>query len=163
MEPIRPSNKNFEYEKVVPLEWAVGRIKELQERVNDNRKFKNKKTGEYEIKTVDELRIVFELDGYDYAHYSRWMSKSVAEKSTLYSKYLKTLVPGLKPDTAIDPNKLVGLKVKTMWNDELGKDGNTYQHVEMIVPLEVITPEDITLDEIEKVYGKDTDKTFAGG
>ena len=154
MQPIRPNKSTIEFERVVPLEWITGRIKEIQERVNENRKFKNTKTGNYEVKTVDELRFVFDLDGYDYNHYSRWMSKSVGEKSTLYSKYLKALVPGLKPDTAILPDKLVGIKIKTMWKHEEGKDGNTYEHLEMIVPLQELSTQDIIFDELE-THNKD--------
>jgi hypothetical protein len=131
----------FDYEKVVIDEWVEGVISDVQERLNENRKFKNEQTGEWETKAVQECRFVFTLDGCKYNHYSRWMTISVAEKSNLWSKYLKKLCPELAPNISVDLDALKGVKVKTMWTEEEGKDGNIYQVILQIKAVDKIIPE----------------------
>jgi len=146
---IKPRKNDFEYERVEIDEWVNGKIVEVQDRVNENRKYKDQETGEWKTKTVDEVRFVFELDGYKFKHYSRWMNQSVNKKATLYDKYLKKLVPGLKPDQAVDLSKLVGVEVKTMWDQETGKDGQVWQHVANIKPLNSVSDIAVELNEQE--------------
>ena len=88
---IEPQNKEFSYEKVKIHEWVEGEIVEIQERVNDNRKYKDKKTGEMKVKSADELRFVFTLTGYEFKHYSRWMTRSLYKEANLIKKYIKKL------------------------------------------------------------------------
>ena len=132
---IKPNKSDYVYERVIIDDWISGKIVEVQERNNPNRKYKDKNTGEWKTKAVDEVRFVFELDGYKYKHYSRWMTQSVHKKSTLYDKYLKKLDPSLEPETAVDLDRLAGIEVRTMWDEETGRDGAVYQHVASIKPL----------------------------
>jgi DNA-binding XRE family transcriptional regulator len=71
------------------------------------------------------------------------MTKSVSEKSNLYIKYLKELAPGLPYDKTIDIDRLIGVKVKTMWDIEKGKNGEDYQVIKMIKPLVSLRPEEL--------------------
>jgi len=130
---IRPNEKR-DFERVKVDEWLNGKIEEIQERVNENRKYKNQETGEDEVRTVNEVRFKFKLDDYDYAHYSRWMTQSVGKKATLYDKYLKKLTPGLEPNKAVDLDRLKGVRVKIMWEDN-EYNGVVYQNVAQIRPL----------------------------
>ncbi len=124
----RPSPKSdYEYERLEVDIWLKGRINDIQFRVNDKRSFTDKKTNEKKLRSVDEVRFVFEFEGYDYKHYSRWMTKSVYKESQLFKKYLKNLIPDIEPDMTVDLNSLIGKKIKSMWENEKGQDGNTYQ------------------------------------
>ena len=149
---IRP-NKSFDYERCADLEWITGKIVKIEERLNKNRRYKDQETGEYKIREVEEMRFVFELEGYKFPHRSRYMTKSVAEKSNLYSKYLKELIPGLQPNQAVDLEQLIGKSVKTMWDTEKGKDGKDYQHIKIIKPLDPITPEEIVVPDVDLPEG----------
>ena len=144
--PIIPQ-KSFDYERVVDDEWVEGVIIDVQERVNDKKKYKE--DGVEKFKTVDEVRLVFKLDGYKFNHYSRWSTKSVNKKANLFVKYLKELVPGLLPDKAIDLDALKNMKVKTMWKSNTLDNGVTYQSVAMVRPLETKNPEDIYMMVLE--------------
>jgi len=89
---------------------------------------KNKETEEWEEKTAPHVRLKFKVAGYQWPHYSRWMKCSTHEKSNFYSKYLKYLTPQYDcQDKAIDLDKLVGIQVRTMWEN----DGD-YQHITQI-------------------------------
>ena len=133
------------YERCEDDVWIEGTIKELQERMN-TRKYKNDDTGEYEEREVDEMRFVFQLEGYKFNHFSRWMTKSTGENSNLFKKYLKKLIPDFEPNGRIDLEALVGKRVKTMWVSEEGKDGNTYQGVLQIKPVDEVLAEEVSFD-----------------
>jgi len=129
---IARSNKT-EFEKVVIDEWLVGEIADVQERLNENKRFKNKETGEDEVRSAQEVRFVFELEGYSFKHYSRWMTISTHKESNLFKKYLSKLLAE-PAGSDIDLDQLKGMKVKTMWdNDEW--NGQTYQNIVQIKPL----------------------------
>lgn len=130
--------KKTEFEKVKIDEWIVGEIVEIEERLNENKKFKNQETGEYEFRNVDEVRFVFSLDGYQYKKYSRWMTRSISDRSNLFNKYLKKIIPDLEPTDCIDLSLLVGTKVRVMYENQTGNDGNVYQVVAQIRPLNAI-------------------------
>lgn len=150
---VRP-NKNIEYERCEDLVWINGVISKIEERLNKNRKFKDQETGEYKTREVEEVRFVFDLEGYQYAHRSRWMTKSVAEKSNLYAKYLKELIPGLQPNSAVDLDRLIGKEVKTMWDTETGKDGREWQHIKIIKPIDLTAIEEVVVaDDIDELNG----------
>ena len=142
------ANKNYDFEVVEVDDWLPGKIKDIQDRVNDKRKYKDEETGEWKFRTVNEVRFVFELEDYKFSHYSRWMTNSVGERATLYSKYLKKLIEGLKPDTDVDLHKLRDKKILVMYENE-EYDGKTYQNVTQVRPQEVIPKEEILLVEAE--------------
>ena len=148
---IKP-NKNFDYERVEIDIWINGTILDIQERLNKNRKYKDEETNEWKTKEVEEIRFVFELDGCQYKHYSRWMTKSISERSNLFKKYLKKLLPNITPDSPVDLEGLKNLKVKTMWDEEIGKDGSTYQHVANIKSLQDV-PDISFEEEVDKEFG----------
>lgn len=141
---IRPQ-KDFEFERVKIDEWVEGSITEIQERLNENRKYKDKETGEWKVRSVEEVRFVFQLEGYEFKHYSRWMTKSVGKESNLFKKYLHKLLPELVSNKPVDLGKLKEIKVKMMWDQEIGKDGNIYQFVANIKPLQDVG--DISVEE----------------
>ena len=106
----------------------AGVIEEAQYDEAREYKHKNEDTGEWEKLTAPHVRLKFTFDGYQWPHYSRWMKCSTHEKSNLYSKYLKHLCPEVDcQDKAIDLDKLSGVRVKVMWEN----DGD-YQHVTQI-------------------------------
>jgi hypothetical protein len=123
-----------DFEKVEIDSWINGSIAEVQERLNENKKFKNKETGEDEVRSAQEVRFVFSLDGYSFKHYSRWMTISTHKESNLFKKYLSKLILDAKAGEDIDLDQLIGMRVKTMWdNDEW--NGQVYQNIVQIKPL----------------------------
>ena len=108
-------------------EWLPGSVQEVQ--YDENREYSHKnETGEWVKLTAPHVRFKFSLEGYQYPHYSRWMKCSTNEKSNFYSKYLKHLCPTFDcKDKAIDLDKLVGIKVKVMW-----ENNGDYQNVTQI-------------------------------
>jgi hypothetical protein len=103
------------------------------------------------------VRFVFELEGYEYPHRSRWMKFNVGEKANLYKKYISKLVANAHPDMQFDLDLLVGMGVKTLW-DENGD----FQNLDSIFPIgnklvvkendvneEPIPPEDDFIPEID--------------
>ena len=127
MRPIGGMQR-LEYEKVAVDEWLTGHIEEAQ--YNEHREYnhKNEVTGAWEKLTAPHARFKFRLDGYQYPHYSRWMKASTHEKSNFYGKYLKHLCPAYDcKDKVIDLDKLVGAKVKIMW-----ENNEDYQNVTQI-------------------------------
>lgn len=146
--PIR--GQKMEYEKVEVDNWVEGTIDEVQFRVNENRRYRDKETGEYVTKTANEVRFAFVFPDYKFRHYSRWMTASMNKESNLYKKYLKELVEGLEPETDIDLEKMKGKKVKIMWKNDKGKNGEIYQSVAQIRGLDQITVDDLQIsDEAE--------------
>lgn len=125
MKPV-PRTK-IEYEKVITDEWVIGIIEDIQRDENRDTGFKDEETQKPIIK--DCVRFKFKLDGYAYPHYSRWMSFSYHEKSTLLKKYIFNLVEKAKPDFDFDIEKLKGLRVKLMW-----QDNGDFQNIEMVRP-----------------------------
>ena len=118
-------NQSVEYEKVTADEWLVGVIEEVQYQADRKYKSKDKDTGEWSEKSAPHVRIKLKIDGYKFPHYSRWMKASTNEKSNFYAKYLKHLCPDFDcKDKVVDIDKLVGVRVRTMWEN----DGE-YQHI----------------------------------
>lgn len=140
MVTVKPSKGDFQYERVPIDEWVTGTIEEVQERTNDNKKYKDGDV--WKTKSVEEVRFKFKLDGMEHPHYSRWMTASVHEKSTLFSKFLIKLIPNVQPQTEINLDGLVNTSVKTMW-DEKDYNGNMFQFVANIKPLETTAAEEI--------------------
>lgn len=122
-----PPQTKREYEKVVTDEWVLGVIEEIQSDEKRDTGFKDEETGEPVIKHC--IRFKFKIDGYNFAHYSRWMALSYHEKSNLLKKYLSNLVEGCTPDMDFDLDLLKGLPVKMMWSNS-----GDFQNIEMIRP-----------------------------
>ena len=124
--------QSMEYEKLAVDEWLTGKIEEVQYDEHRTYKSKDKESGEWSEKESPHVRLKLKIDGYKWPHYSRWMKCSTNGKSNFYSKYLKYLCPEYDcEDKVIDIDKLVGVKCKTMWenNDE-------YQNITSIRGLE---------------------------
>lgn len=124
-----PPHTKRDYEKVKTDDWTTGIIEDIQRDEKRDTGFKDEETGESKI--VDSVRFKFKLDGYNYPHYSRWLSFSYHEKSNLLKKYLFNLVEGAQPDFDFDIEHLKGMKIKIMW-----QDNGDFQNVEIIKPLE---------------------------
>ena len=120
-----------DYERVFIDQWIKGQIREVEIRKNHEQKYTDRETKEQKTRLVDQVRFVFDLEGYDYPHNSRWMTFSTNEKSNLFKKYLSNIAE-CSADAPINLTKLKGLKVKTMWNESKGNDGRMWQYVEQI-------------------------------
>ena len=121
------SSGNIEYEKVTIDEWIEGNILDVEVELNVKSEWKNN-DGEIEEKISDKVRFVFELEGYNFKHRSKWMTISTHKKSTLYKDFLVSLFPTLKPGVTVDLEMLKNAKVKTMWDNRISeRDGKTYQ------------------------------------
>ncbi|MBW2993471.1 hypothetical protein KY317_02765 [Candidatus Woesearchaeota archaeon] len=128
----KPGKGDFDYETVKIDEWIVGQISDVQERLGVDKTFKDK-DGELKTKKVDQVRFKFELQGYQFPHYSRWMTLSTNENSNLYKKYISSLFGTKFPaDTLMNVEKLEGLFVKTMWDETIMKDGRPFQFISKI-------------------------------
>ena len=128
--PLKPPPRTkMEYEKVNTEDWVVGIIEDIQSDEKRDTGFKDEESGEPIIKHC--VRFKFKLDGYDYPHYSRWMSLSYHEKSNLLKKYLFNLVEGAQPDMDFDLERFKGLHVKLMWSNN-----GDFQNIEMIRPVD---------------------------
>jgi hypothetical protein len=124
-----PPRVKRDYEKVRTDDWVTGEIEDIQREEKRDTGFKDEETGEPIIK--DCIRFKFKLDGYEYPHYSRWLSFSYHEKANLLKKYVMNLVEGAQPDMDFDVERLKGMKVKLMW-----QDNGDFQNIEMIRPVE---------------------------
>jgi len=122
-----------EFERVKVDEFIEGEIIKVEERLNEHKKYKDDETGETLEKSVHEIRLVFKLDGYQYPHRSRWMTASMNENATFYKKYVRGLFEdAIAPDEKINTEKLVGIKVRTMWDEIPLKDGSKFQSIDKI-------------------------------
>lgn len=122
---MKPSPRaKTDFEQVVVDEWITGEIEEIKYDLEHKSMYEGKER----IRAA--VRFKFKLDGYDFPHYSRWLTFNYSEKSNLYKEFLTPLVEGAKPDIEFDLDQLKDMKIKTMWtqNDE-------YQNLKMIRPL----------------------------
>ena len=154
---IAKAGKSGDFEKVKIDVWIIGEIVEVQERLGVDRQYKDKETGETKIRKVDEVRLKFTLEGYEYNHYSRWMTLSTNENANLYKKYIQSLFGNkFPPDTTLDIERLTGLKIKTMWDEVPTKQGGMFQFVGKIRLLDPTDAEKIDLvipDEEKEMQG----------
>ncbi len=121
MKPQR--RNNVDYERVKTGDFINGRIIDIQYDEEHEFKFKG------DIKMRPACRFVFELEGYKFKHYTRWITFSYGEKTNLYKKYLENLVLGAMPDMDFDLDQLKGMSVKTIWK------GEDFQSIELIRPI----------------------------
>lgn len=124
---MKPVKKEIVYEKVTTNDFVVATIDEIQ--YEKDREF----TYKGEKRKSDAVRLKFIIDGLKYPKTSGWMTFSYGEKSSLYTKYLTSLVEGAKPHMDFDLDQLKGLKVKMLWKN-FG-DQDQYQGVDTIRPV----------------------------
>ena len=120
----------IEYERVKVDDWINGTIVDIQYEAEHKSSYKG------EEKIYPAVRFKFDLEGCEFAKYSRWMYFGYGEKTNLFKKYLSNILEDMKPDTEYDIYNLKGLKVKTMWANTISKSGDVYQHIEMIRAIE---------------------------
>lgn len=123
MKPPKRENKDFE--KVLVGEMLPGVIENVL--YDQEHKFKGFQGKEDTVQPA--VRFKFKLDGYEFAHYSRWYKFSYGEKANLYKIFLSKLVENAQPDMDFDLDLLKGLKVKTLWNEN-----GDFQNLESIFP-----------------------------
>ena len=117
---------DIEWEMVKTGEFVKGKIVDVE--VEENHKFKA--FGEGEDTYALACRFVFQLEGYEHNHKSRWMKLSMHEKSNFYKKYVEELVEDADPETTIvDTEDFKGMEVKTLW-----KEKNGFQWPEVVLP-----------------------------
>ena len=121
-----PKTEHTDFEKLAIGEFIIGKIAEVQYDLNHS--FKG--FGDKPDAIKPAVRFVFEFEGYQYHHFSRWLKFTTAEKSNLYKKYISKLVEGVEPDCQFDLDILKGMAVKTIWVEE-----NDYQNIESIFPV----------------------------
>lgn len=121
---LKPKARETQFEKVKIGEFITGKIFDVQYEPEHKFIF----NGQESVK--EGVRLVFELDGYQFKHYSRWMTFNYGIKSTLYQKYLSKLVENAEPDMDFDLDTLKGFPIKTIWSEN--KD---FQNLESIFPL----------------------------
>ena len=131
---IPPKNKT-DFEKVAIDEWINGEIVGEDIFKDVDQRFTNK-DGQLDIRKVYMIRFKFKLEGYDYNHYSRKMTLSMNQKANLFLFLQQIYGQNIVPDIAVNTDKLIGLKVKTMW-----VESGEYQNLSMIRPL--VTPPSI--------------------
>jgi hypothetical protein len=134
---MKPNRSNTDFERVRPDEWISGIIAKVE------RDPARKSTYKGEDRIVDSVRFVFSLEGYKFNHFSRWMTFSYSEKSTLLTKYLIPLVQGAKKNFDFDLEQLKGMAIKTMWSVN-----GDWDNLELIRPLKsMVIPEIEPQDE----------------
>lgn len=125
-----PPRLRTEFEQVKVDVWINGEIEEIKYDMERKSMWEGKE------RVGPAVRFKFKLDGYEYPHYSRWLSFGYSEKSNLFKKFLTNLVEGAKPDMEFDLDELKGLAIKTMWSQK-----EEFQNLEMIRPLDKkVTP-----------------------
>lgn len=138
---MKPTKRKIDYEKVAIGEFIIGEISNIQ--YDLEHRFKG--FGDREDTVTEAVRFVFDLEGYQFKHYSRWLKFTYGEKSTLYKKYLVKLVEGAHPDMDFDLDALKGMRVKTLWKEE-----NGFQEIEAIFPIGKKLPLDAPVIESEE-------------
>jgi hypothetical protein len=122
-----PARKTTDFEKVRTGDFILGTIDKIE--YENEHTFKGYQGAA--DKVAPAIRIVFKLEGYEYPHRSRWMNFNMGEKANLYKKYVTKLVANAKPDMDFDLDELIGMKVKTIW-----EDNGDFQNLESIYPAE---------------------------
>jgi hypothetical protein len=125
--PEKPKMDPKDYERVPVGKFVSATIAEVQYEQAHEFKGKNAKTG-------PAIRFKFEIDGLKFPHYSKWMTFSYGEKSTLYSSYLVPLVEGAKPDMKFNIRNFDNLRVNMVWLDN--PKNPDFQIIQVILPLD---------------------------
>lgn len=121
-----PAVNSTTFEKLAIGEFIAGTITKVE--YDLTHKFKAFEAGK-EDKIAPAIRFVFDFEGYEWPHRSRWMTFSVNVKSNLYKKYVVKLVNDPKPDKVFDFDIFLGMKIKAIW-----EDNDDFQNIESIYP-----------------------------
>lgn len=128
MNVLKPKQRGSDdYEKIKKEHidnWVNAEIEDINHEPEHEFKGKFAKIG-------PAVRFKFKLEGYQYAHFSRWMAFSYHEKSQLFKTYLENLVDGAYPDFDFDLMKLKGMKLRLMYS-ETTNAGKTYQNITLV-------------------------------
>jgi hypothetical protein len=124
---MKPQKRNQDFEKVAIGEMITGKISNIE--YDKEHKFKGFQGGEDTIQ--EAVRFIFELDGYQHRHFSRWLKFNYGEKANLYKIFITKLVEDAQPDLDFDLDLLKGMKIKTLWAENKG-----YQNLESIFPVD---------------------------
>jgi hypothetical protein len=146
--------KAMEFEKVVIDEWLQGHIAGVEVKLDQEKIYQGI------TKKVDLIRYILKLPAYQYEKKTRFFTISLHEKSGLYA-FLKKLIPDLMPECdGLDLEGIKGMGIKVMFDDYTGKDGNVYQTICNIKPLDPVSYKDILIDfdKLPPAENKPTEK-----
>lgn len=123
-----PPREQTDFERIPTYdEWIPGKIVEIAY----DKEHKSVWEGKERVRFC--VRFKFELKGCQYPHYSRWLTFNYGEKSTLWLKYISSLVEGAQPDMDFDLDILKGMEIKTMWS--VNPKSPDFDNLEMIRPI----------------------------
>ena len=121
-----PKREKTDFEKVTIEDFTICTIAEIT--YDMEHKFTGFEGAADTVKPA--VRFKFDVEGYKFQHYSRWMKFVLSEKSNLYSKYISQLVEGAEPDMDLDLDILKGMKCKILWAEK-----NDFQFPETVRPI----------------------------
>jgi len=122
-----PPQKELVYEKVPVADFVVGTIIDIE--YDLTHEFKGK-----DSKVAPAFRFIFKIDGLKFKKRTKWMGLSLDKKSTLYSKYVTSLVEKAEPYMEYDIDRLIGMNVKMLW--KFTDPDQKYQAIDSIRPLD---------------------------
>lgn len=122
-----PPKKEFVYEDVPVNDFVSGQIIDIE--YDLAHEFKGKNT-----KVAPGFRFVLRIDGLKFNKKTKWMGLSLDKKSTLYSKYVASLVEKPEPYMNFDIDRLIGMNVKMLW--KFTDPDKKYQAIDSIRPLD---------------------------
>ena len=128
-----------DFEKVKLDEWVIGVIEDIQEFKDVEKTYINDE-GEKETRKINQVRFKFRLEEYAFAHYSKKMTASMNERSSLFLFLQQLYGDLLSPDIPVELDMLKGTKVKTMWSEVTLKNGNKFQYPDKVRSLEETLP-----------------------
>lgn len=140
----KSNNREFVQEPVKCEEWIKAEITDVK--YEEEHEF-----GGQFAKTGEAVRIVFQLEGYKQPKSSRWLTFSYGEKSNLWLKFLKPLVPGAKPYMDFDVQDLKGIKCKLMFTSSDSDDGKTFYNIEMVRPIKEPDKNNLTMEQLSDI------------
>jgi len=126
------------YEKVQIDEWISGIIVDVEFRTNKEKKYFDKDSGETKTRTAEELKIIIDLQGYEYKKSTPWMTISTHPKSKLFG-VLRGIDPTFAENGKTDILSLINLPVKLMYDEAPNKSGEgMWQSISKIKPIAAI-------------------------
>jgi len=107
--PKQEKRSSDDYEKVNTEDFSYGCIEEIEYDLEHEFKYEGKVTKKAGV------RFKFKLEGYEYPHYSQWMTFSYGEKTNLYQRYIKPNIDQPSPNMDFDLDEMKSWRVKTFW------------------------------------------------
>lgn len=148
---MKPTKKEIVYEKVTTDDFVVATIDDIEYELEREFTYKGEK------KKSDAVKFKFIIEGLKYPKTTGWMTFSYGEKSSLYTKYLSSLVDGAKPHMDFDLDQLKGLKVKMLWKN-VTFEGKEFQKIDTIRPVgKKVIPINSPSSDIEIAESHDAD------